>query len=203
MKRALWLLLFLSIPLSAGVIYTYHGNNFTSIGGDPLLLNSSDAITVSFTVPAVLPAGYNIQYHDRQGKIIGTNNLGEPVEAWSMSDGNYTNVPILDSLDLSLWVDSSGNITNWVIDSFNNANTEPIFVDMYTDSSLPGLNNADASQYWNPPGTSLAAAQSYVQGSWTITGGTPEPGTWSLTLLGLLAVAKVRMMRTSQPLSRH
>lgn len=163
---------------AGSIIYTYTGNDFTTVQGDTSfgpgfgpLITTSDFITASFTFSAPLADG-----------LSGT---GEEfaVQSWIISDqlttysgGNSSSENPLAELVLS--TNSSGQIAGWSFQGLAGIGAGNTY-------ELGSSNSADYATYiFN--GNSLGSGFNESDpGVWT-SNVTPEPGTFCLILTGFL-----------------
>jgi hypothetical protein len=160
--------MFAAAPANASVVLTYTGNNFTSVFAPGY--TTSDKITGTLTLSSALPDSLTT-LTDETALVI----------AYSFSDGVTTfSTGCCDTGNQTIFeftTDASGNILDWIVtletddnhtgDLTTEGGASP-FDQSLTNGELGG-SNAGMPGVW-----ALEAATSAV----------PEPGTWSLLLLG-------------------
>ncbi len=166
----------LTMPLMAETIYTYTGNDFTTVTGTGL--TTSDSVTGSFALAS--PLGIN----------LNGGNLAASALSFSFTDGPDTitnSTPGVNACNCSptidIWTDGSGNIINWDVGlTVGNLGSETIltqdyFAGIFTGTVIRDSGNLDSS------GDNTAENLNDA-GTWTTSNASavPEPG--SLWLLG-------------------
>jgi len=163
---------FTASSANAVVIYSYTGNNFTSVFAPGY--TTSDKITGTLTLSSALP-----------DSLTSLTDEAGLVTSYSFSDGVNSFVkPCCDTGNQTAFefaTDASGNITNWIVTLETNDNhtgdltTEggaTAFDQSLTGGVLGGSNNG-------APGVWSAAS---------VTSAVPEPAPWSLLLVGFGAL---------------
>jgi hypothetical protein len=167
----------------AAAIYTYTGNNFTFADGP---YSTSDFISVSFTLPTALG--------DNDALVTITPS------AFSFSDQLHTitNANIgTGSTNFLISTDGNGNITAWVISAINDLPNVPVTgIDTEFTGFIPNQEDMALFNLFQQAGA--AAGEGYNMsdpGTWELT---PEPGSSSLVLLGILGIAFVTRKRRTR-----
>lgn len=198
------------VPATAGLVYTYTGNDFTGVTG---AYNTSDNLIVSFTTTTAIPGNLSLQ-----GYTVGS------ITAASFSDG-VNAVDLLaayssgstfqgafdggaHTFGLGLATDANGNIINWnmgfnVIDPSNHAihiysNNSNLWI--VIDLASQGDQN---SQNWNGY-TPFPANEARIfsgPGTWTVTQSTPEPASLWLLSSGLVLLVGLDSCRRGKKLT--
>jgi hypothetical protein len=183
---------------SANTVYTYTGTPFQQAVGT---LATTNFITLSLDLPQPLPANLD--------NATLTNYFGNPSSGttWSMSDGHDTlsSQNPIDMLFVSmLYTNSSGEITAWYIGSnehdpaLNGAVS--VVMETFEEPGCPPIcSGTDSAGEYGPvyyQGSLIATQQigaastTSGPGAWsmiTVNSESPEPSTWVMLLLPLLA----------------
>jgi hypothetical protein len=167
----------------AAAIYTYTGNNFTTATGP---YSTSDFISVSFTLPAALGDNDDLQ-------TITPSAFSFTDQLHTITNSNIGT----GSTQFLISTDSSGNITAWVISAINDLPGIPV-TGIDTEFTSFISDQADSAQFniFQQPGATPGEGSNMGDpGTWEMT---PEPGSSSLVLLGILGIAFVARKRIRQ-----
>lgn len=175
--------IFTATSASAQIVYTYSGNDFTSVYAPGY--TTSDKITGTLTLSSALPSS-----------LTTLTNEAALVTSYSFSDGvnNFT-APCCNTGSQTLFefaTDASGNITDWNVTlETNDDHTGDLTTRGGTSASDQSLTAAV-----------LGGSNSGAPGVWSLqsmSSPVPEPATWTLLLLGFAIVGwMVRTKRVSQ-----
>jgi len=160
---------------AASVIYTYTGNNFTSVASP---YTTGNSISGYFTVSAPLASSTEVD-----GLAVDSYWFTDGVQTLTSSDAGET--ALFDIL-----TDASGNIKDWLV-QFDRGNQELITTTSTVVQPLDGgaLDKTGTISYnTNDPGT-WASAEA------------PEPASWLLMIGALFATASVVRTSASGPAS--
>jgi PEP-CTERM motif len=147
----------------ASVIYTYTGNDFTSVSSP---YTTNDKVTASLTYDTALAA---------------STTSGALPTGFVLMDGVdvLTNLTPLRNLIFQVSTDQNGNIVQWHISATSefspmritseNNNQDGTFDEGVTALTAIGLNEND-------------------KGVWSMTAAVPEPSTWAMMILGFCGV---------------
>jgi hypothetical protein len=157
----------------ASVVYTYTGNDFTTVE-PPYTVN--DKVTGSFTTSTAIAPSVTL----------------DPISpiAFSFSDGvqTVTDATSGQTSTLEISTDSSGNITEWFI--LLNFPGGQIFTGnsaiTVTDAGTNFPTVSQAENFGSP-------------GQWTMAGAAPEPSTWAMMLLGFAGIGFLTYRRKNRP----
>jgi len=161
----------LSAPASATAVYTYTGNDFTSVTSP---YTTSMSVTASMTLTN--PIGPN------QTNVDETSNL----VAISLADGVHSlslTTPNIEVTTATFTTDSAGNITSWNVLLGVFVGVSPPVISTENDQTLV----QDTGAFLNGPSGAVANDP----GVWTLVS-VPEPSSVVLLALGLVAMAGSR-----------
>jgi len=176
------LLVWVSLPATADVIYQYTGNPFTTVSAP---YTTNDFVSVSLTLAEPLSPGFD---------------GSPPILKLVMSDGVQTLTSSSNTGDcpltmcLRLLADGVGGIIGWSI--YLATQSENASSSISTASGLPVILFADKASFYTLGVASGGGSNSDSPGTWTMTV-VPEPSTAMLSALGLLMVGAVESMRRS------
>jgi len=174
---------------SADTVYNYTGNNFNQFYGSTGD-TTSNFLTITMTLAS--PLGANLS-------ILSLTNI-TPI-SWSASDGTHS----LDSNSAGLTTqfffstDGVGTITQWII----NLSTPSVGLESYSPEATlsDGVQNVIINDvYIDRSVFGVDASSNTGAGVWTVSS-TPEPTTWSLTMIPL-AVMGWRWRRSRRSAAR-
>lgn len=176
----------LSAPAEADYIYTYTGNNFTSITGSIPLFTTSDHVTITMDLSG--PVDTNLNMSVPSGLVALTTAV---VPGESFGRVSLTIPPFApnETDTLLLTTDALGNITHW------NVSIQTTFALYEGAGSYPSSTGSVIDQGFFGGSFGYSSAFSYTPGTWTLTI-TPEPSTGLLVMGGVLGLAATRHRRT-------
>lgn len=159
---------FAASPAGASVVYTYTGNNFTSVFSSGY--TTSDSITGTLTLSSALPSSLTTL----------TNEVGL-VTSYSFSDGvNSFTTGCCDTGNQTIFeftTDASGNITNWIVTLETDDNHTG---DLTTEGGTSAFDQSLVDG-------ALGGRNDGSPGVWTLQSvapAVPEPASWALFLSG-------------------
>jgi len=179
----------LTVPLVAGpVVYTYTGNDFTTLIGSPPL-TTSDFISGSFTLASPLAAN-----------LVDANEMAAALSFTITDQVNTLSLGGPGPLALlNIWTDSAGNITQWEFDADVCAATTSVPCLSIGTINDPAVEVADFSALYSVGATSqIWDAVGANPGTWA-EASTPEPSTAVMVFLGwtILLLTMKRRYRSS------
>jgi PEP-CTERM motif len=180
----------------AEVVYTYVGNDYTTLYGS--LYSSSEFLTISFTVAS--PLGDNFSGAITPTSFTASDGVNTINSANSLTivNGQFpTAFPPNSYPYFDIKTNASGQITEWAIALASNSDTIISLNGIY-----PSIDQAYAWNYCTLPncGEETFAGQNNAPGVFTaLTAAVPEPATWAMMLLGFTGLGFMAYRRKSRP----
>jgi hypothetical protein len=159
----------------ASVIYTYTGNDFTSVSSP---YTTNDKVTASVTYDTALAASTT------SGVLPTSFVLMDGVDVLT----NLT--PLIRNLIFQISTDQNGNIVQWHISATSEFSPMRI-------TSLS--NNLDGTSDEGVTALTVIGSNENDKGVWSMAAAVPEPSTWAMMILGFCGIGFMAYRRKSKP----